>query len=210
VGVRAFADVLPRNLRACILHSPARPHLWHHSACTSTGKTQRRKNDAPLFPCFSNESSGVIVYNLGCVNDHQFEGWFASAADYERQSESRVLTCPLCGSENVSRRAHAPYVSTGAIQRQEPQPHATPSAGPPMQYSNLTAELVSNVVEKLLEHTVDVGRAFPEEARKIHYKEAPERAIRGTASAQEVDALRDEGIQVMTLPLPAHRLIKTH
>ena len=156
------------------------------------------------------ESNGVIVYNLGCSNDHHFEGWFASLAEYERQSESKLLSCPLCGSEEVSRLLHAPHVSTGVTQRQEPRSAGTPAPNPPQQYANLTAEFVSNVIETLLERTVDVGRAFPEEARKIHYNEAPERAIRGTASTKEVEALRDEGIEVMSLPIPPHRLVKAH
>jgi hypothetical protein len=156
------------------------------------------------------ESKGVIVYNLGCPNDHHFEGWFASLAEYERQSGSRLLSCPLCGSEEVSRLAHAPYVSTGAAQREESGSTGTSEPNSPRQYANLTAEFVSNVIETLLEKTVDVGRAFPEEARKIHYNEAPERAIRGTATATEVEALRDEGIEVMSLPIPPHRLAKAH
>jgi hypothetical protein len=154
------------------------------------------------------KSNGVIVYNLGCPNDHRFEGWFTSLAEYERQSESKLLSCPLCGSEEVSRLAHAPYVSTGAVQREEPP--AAPPADASQQYANLAAEFVSNVIETLLEKTVDVGRAFPEEARRIHYNEAPERAIRGTATSKEVEALREEGIKVMSLPIPPHRLVKAH
>jgi hypothetical protein len=61
-----------------------------------------------------------------------------------------------------------------------------------------------------MDNTEDVGPAFPEEARKIHYRESAERRIRGTASRDEVDALRDEGIDVIALPIPAHRLGKTH
>jgi hypothetical protein len=158
------------------------------------------------------ESKGVIVYNLGCPNEHRFEGWFASLAEYERQSESKLLSCPLCGSEEVSRIAHAPHVSTGAVAREAERATAAASAVPaaPGQYANLTPEFVSNLIETVLAKTVDVGRAFPEEVRKIHYNEAPERAIRGTATEKEVDALRDEGIEVMSLPIPPHRLVKAH
>ncbi|NDA16506.1 MAG: DUF1178 family protein, partial [Burkholderiaceae bacterium] len=46
----------------------------------------------------------------------------------------------------------------------------------------------------------DVGASFAEEARKIHYKESPERSIRGQTSADEVMALREEGIDVLALP----------
>jgi hypothetical protein len=191
------------------MHRPVFPgnqRLWHH---TAHHRRARRNNEVFLCATF-HESKGVIVYNLGCANDHRFEGWFASLAEYERQSESKLLSCPLCGSEDVSRLAHAPHVSTGTTQRQESANSSTPAPVPAQQYANMTAEFMSNVIETLLEKTVDVGRAFPEEARKIHYNEAPERAIRGTATSKEVEALRDEGIEVMSLPVPPHRLVKAH
>jgi hypothetical protein len=148
----------------------------------------------------------VIVYNLGCPNDHRFEGWFASSDDYERQTQSKMLSCPLCGSDKISRLPHASYVSTGSA----PEAPSQPSKGVPHQYANLGAELLARLVDKVIEKTEDVGRAFPEEARKIHYREAPERHIRGNASNKEVEALREEGIEVVALPIPPHRLSKTH
>ena len=56
--------------------------------------------------------------------------------------------------------------------------------------------------ERLLADTDDVGSRFAEEARKIHYGEVPERGIRGRATPDETDALLDEGIAVLQLPLP--------
>ncbi|HEX2826042.1 MAG TPA: DUF1178 family protein [Burkholderiales bacterium] len=157
----------------------------------------------------------MIVYNLGCSNEHRFEGWFASADDYARQTQSKLLVCPMCGDERVSRLPHASYVSKGSAERApsaqaSKAPAAAPKKGSPQYYANLGAELLQTVMEKVLENTEDVGRAFPEEARKIHYKEAPERHIRGTASTKEVEALRDEGIEVVALPVPPHRMGKTH
>jgi hypothetical protein len=158
---------------------------------------------------FARRTKIVIVYNLGCTNDHRFEGWFSSADEYERQLSAKLLNCPLCGSDKISRLPHASYVGTGASERQ-PEASAQPVKGVPRQYANLGAELMANLIDKVIENTEDVGRAFPEEARKIHYKEAPERHIRGSASTKEVDALRDEGIEVVALPIPPHRLSKTH
>jgi hypothetical protein len=157
----------------------------------------------------------VIVYNLGCGNDHRFEGWFASPEDFERQTRSKLLSCPLCGSGEISRLPHASHVSTGSTARAAEKPAQAQSQtqagrGVPQQYANLGAELLSHLIDKVIENTEDVGRAFPEEARKIHYKEAPERHIRGSASNKEVEALRDEGIDVVAVPIPPHRLSKTH
>jgi hypothetical protein len=59
------------------------------------------------------------------------------------------------------------------------------------------------MARRIIETTEDVGPRFAEEARKIHYREAEDRAIRGTASADETAALADEGIEVLALPLPA-------
>ena len=152
----------------------------------------------------------MIVYDLGCGNDHRFEGWFASADDYNEQTKSKLLSCPLCGDERIARVPHASHLSTSSEAPAPQTPPAKGGRGLPSQYANLGAELLATVIEKVLEKTEDVGRAFPEEARKIHYREVPERHIRGTASNKEVEALRDEGIEVVALPVPPHRLSKTH
>jgi len=48
----------------------------------------------------------------------------------------------------------------------------------------------------------NVGENFPEEARRIHYDEAPARAIRGVATADETRDLLEEGILVLPAPIP--------
>jgi hypothetical protein len=51
-------------------------------------------------------------------------------------------------------------------------------------------------------NTVDVGARFAEEARRIHYGEVDMRAIRGQATRDEAIALVEEGIEVMSIPVP--------
>jgi hypothetical protein len=60
-----------------------------------------------------------------------------------------------------------------------------------------------HMVQHVLSNTEDVGGQFAEEARKMHYGETPERAIRGQVSREETSALLEEGIQVMPLAMPA-------
>jgi hypothetical protein len=62
--------------------------------------------------------------------------------------------------------------------------------------------LYSRMLDELLTKSEDVGRKFPEEARKIFYEEAPARPIRGQATQEEHDALVDEGIPVARFPVP--------
>ena len=149
----------------------------------------------------------MIVFNLGCENSHRFEGWFTSSDDFESQVGRRLVTCPMCGNANIARLPHAVHIKSGARER---APRAEPVTPEQQQYTNVGSELLAKLVEHILEKTEDVGTAFPEEARKIHYQESPERRIRGTASSEEVEALTEEGIEVIALPIPAHRLGKTH
>ncbi|MCK5887160.1 MAG: DUF1178 family protein [Alcanivorax sp.] len=60
--------------------------------------------------------------------------------------------------------------------------------------------LYRQLVEAIVANSEDVGQSFAEEARKIYYNEAPERPIRGQASADECEELRNEGIQILNLP----------
>jgi hypothetical protein len=154
----------------------------------------------------------MIVFNLVCNNKHRFEGWFASAEDFEQQEKTDKLSCPTCGERQVSKALHAPYINTTGFARSETenpaltQLGASPSAG---QYSTTGTDL-SRLVDYLVTQTEDVGDDFAEEARKIHYQETPERKIRGQASAEEVQELREEGVDVIALPVPAYRLRKAH
>jgi len=58
-------------------------------------------------------------------------------------------------------------------------------------------------VREVLAKTEDVGDRFADEARKMHYGETEERGIRGQATREQTEALLDEGIPVMPLPIPA-------
>ena len=138
------------------------------------------------------------VFDLCCGADHRFEGWFDSEADYERQLASALLECPLCSSREIRRLPSAPRLNLS--QSQAPVPaQDKPSVDAKAQLQALWMQMARQVIE----NTEDVGAQFAEEARRIHYREAEERAIRGTASADEAAALADEGIEVFSLPLPA-------
>lgn len=146
----------------------------------------------------------MIVYDLGCENGHRFEAWFASSDDFERQTQDKRLSCPLCGSDRIVRLPHAPHVATGGREAATQTPDAS------QHYANFGTEVLAKLIDHIIETTEDVGAAFPEEARKIHYREVPERRIRGTASIKEFEALKEEGIEVAALPIPPHRVGKAH
>jgi hypothetical protein len=148
------------------------------------------------------------VLNLRCANGHGFEGWFGSDEDFMDQNGRGLVECPLCADKVVTRMPSAPRLNlSGAREPQPPAPVAPspqPESPPPQQPAQ-PADLQAaffKAVREMMQRTEDVGTRFPEEARRIHYGEAPERGIRGKATAQEREALRDEGIETFALPVP--------
>lgn len=59
-----------------------------------------------------------------------------------------------------------------------------------------------SAVRHVLQHTEDVGERFASDARAMHHGELPPKPIRGQLDAQEREALKDEGIEVVTLVVP--------
>ena len=139
----------------------------------------------------------MIVFDLVCAHGHRFEGWFASADDFERQSKAVLVRCPVCDDASVVRLPSA-KVHVGRATVDAPRATEEPDAD-----ATMAAALPDELVRKLREivrNTENVGSRFPEEARKIHYEEIPGRPIRGQASKDEAEALRDEGIDFTPLP----------
>src|SRR3954467_12476469 len=135
------------------------------------------------------------VLNLRCDGGHDFEGWFASEDDFVAQSQRTAIACPLCASTDISRLPSAPRLNVGR--------HAAPEAAAVAGGTQVTLQSHwLKVVRQVMSSTEDVGDRFAEEARRIHYGEVEERGIRGRATREDADALREEGIAVVALPIP--------
>ena len=150
------------------------------------------------------------VFNLQCAAQHGFEGWFASEDDFQQQLARQLVSCPLCNDTGITKLPSAPRLNLGAKapSKTEPKPShaASPGAAPTQTPAGAEVQALQaawmKTVRHLVANTEDVGPRFAEEARRMHHGEAPERGIRGQASADEREALREEGIDVMQLPLP--------
>ena len=136
----------------------------------------------------------MIIFDLTCNNDHRFEGWFQSQENFDAQLEDGLVSCPFCGSVEIRRVPSAVHLGKSALIQQAAQSHPvmTPQGELLATYQKLLAAIVSNCE--------DVGKEFAEEARRIHYMEVPQRSIRGEASTEDFEALREEGIEVLRLP----------
>ena len=115
----------------------------------------------------------MIVFNLNCSDcAYSFEGWFENTKDYNKQIRKGLMT------PNVAKKSNS-------------------------KISKRNKSIASNVkrLRKIIEKEFDyVGDKFTDEAKKIKYGEAKDRAIYGEASVEQTKELMDENIDVLPLP----------
>jgi hypothetical protein len=153
----------------------------------------------------------MIRYSLACERGHEFESWFASSSAYDKQAKRSLVACPMCGSTKVEKAIMAPRLARGDeaidVPPTPPAPAPTPAPQGPApvamispQERELRAKL-KELRDHLIKNSENVGRKFPEEARKMHYGEVEHRSIYGEASPDEAKELHEEGIEVHPLPI---------
>ena len=146
----------------------------------------------------------MIIFDLTCNSDHRFEGWFQSQENFDRQLEEGLISCPVCGSIDIRRVPSAVHLGkpVSTPEHTQSQNHSknhsqnlqmmTPHGEVLAAYQKLLSAIVSSCE--------DVGKAFADEARKIHYGESDKRGIYGETSDEEAEALAEEGIEFGRLP----------
>jgi hypothetical protein len=168
----------------------------------------------------------MIRYALVCDQHHEFESWFANSAAYDKQIKRGLVACPSCGSAKVEKALMTPQLARShkgprregpEEAHQSPQKKETPAQQPaeaapdavsrPAPVAMMTPQeqefrqKLRELRDHLVKNAENVGSRFPEEARKMHYGETEHRSIYGVASAQDAQALHEEGIAFSALPV---------
>lgn len=131
----------------------------------------------------------MIKFSLRCTQDHSFESWFQSGPAFDDLNERGLVTCPNCGSSDVSKALMAPAVTPA---RKAPTPEMQ------QKLAALRAEIEAN--------TDYVGDRFAAEARAMYLGDIPDRPIHGEAKLEDAKALIEDGIPVLPLPfLPTRK-----
>ena len=133
----------------------------------------------------------MIAFDLECSAGHLFEAWFNDMRSFEGQNAKKMISCPYCNDTDI-RKVLSP-VAVKTTCRAKTERHTEP-----IDYPTLAKEIVE-YVEKNFD---DVGTDFAKEALKMHYDVTEKRNIRGMATAQEEEVLRQEGIGFFKVPIP--------
>ena len=135
----------------------------------------------------------MIKYRLVCKNcDLFFDSWFSSSIEYEKLKKKKYLNCHQCNSNKVEKSLMAPKM----LKKQKEN-------NIDKEKKNLK-KIKKTIIEyqKFVKKNFDyVGKNFAFEARSIHYdKKNKKKGIFGTASAKEINELKEEGIETNTIP----------
>ncbi|MEO0369470.1 MAG: DUF1178 family protein [Pseudomonadota bacterium] len=155
----------------------------------------------------------MVIYDLVCINDHSFEGWFESNQDFAKQQDRGLLTCPICETADVYKKLSAPKLrsnrelrSNKELNRKQGSDLVTKTgalnkkftAQEQAQYAEFQSALkkVHDYVEKNFE---DVGYGFAEQAISMHEGHMESKNIRGKVSKDQAKELQDKGVPAVPL-----------
>jgi len=132
----------------------------------------------------------MIVFDLECSHGHMFEGWFDNLKSFEEQNAKNMVSCPHCTDTNIKKILSPVAMKTSSENDME-------RGVSRIDYRKLAKELLDYIHKEF----DDLGTDFTKEALKIHYGVAEERNIRGTATEDEEELLKEEGVQFLKVPL---------
>ena len=133
----------------------------------------------------------MIKYNLKCKNKHEFESWFSDSKEFEKLRQKKIIECTLCGTKNVQKSIMSPSILSKNQKVKNIQ-----SA---RYLKKIRRDLLKmrNFIEKNFKY---VGENLPQEVRKVYYNKGKNRNIYGKATLEETEELREEGIELTTIP----------
>jgi len=152
----------------------------------------------------------MIVFDLVCAQEHVFEAWFGSSADYEDQRTRGLVNCPVCGVGDVAKAVMAPNVAPKGNRASNPPPVPMQSGAPAPAEMKALLAAPAKAQSEMLQGSENVGRRFAAEARAMNDGDVPERPIHGQATRDEARALIEDGVPVAPLPLPIPPPDTTH
>ncbi len=135
----------------------------------------------------------MIVFDLECINGHNFEGWFEDSKTFMQQQERGQISCPVCNTVVVEQKLSPIAVKTSSNSPMEARTRANHA---------VMVEFTEKITEFVEKNFENVGSDFTSEVLKMHYGATEKRNIRGSTTTEEDKILDKEGIHVIKFPLP--------
>tara|TARA_B110001452_G_C14916378_1_gene320390 strand:- start:98 stop:559 length:462 start_codon:yes stop_codon:yes gene_type:complete len=147
----------------------------------------------------------MIKYKLKCKSPYcseqsDFDGWFQNIEAFEKQMNLGLINCPICGSENILKSLTAPSLkkiqnSNKRISIEEIEKNTFGYE----KFKNITT-ILRSITKEIKENSTFVGDDFVNQARSMNKGTIEKKSIYGNGTKQEIEELKDEGIDVINIP----------
>ena len=147
----------------------------------------------------------MIKYKLKCKSSYcskqsDFDGWFQNIEAFEKQMDLGLINCPICGGVNILKSLTTPSLkkiqnSNKRISVEEIEKNTFGYE----KFKNITT-ILRSIRKEIKENSTFVGDDFVNQARSMNKGTIEEKSIYGHGTKQEIEELKDEGIDVINIP----------
>jgi|TARA_B110000971_G_scaffold116752_1_gene119669 hypothetical protein len=133
----------------------------------------------------------MIKYLLKCKNKHEFESWFSESKEFEKLKKRKLIECIFCRSKDVDKSIMSPNVvaKNNIVEKKFNN----------KEFNKIKKDLIK--IRKFVEKNFEfVGDRFTREIRDIYYNNKKNKNIYGTATLEEKLELKEEGIDLASVP----------
>jgi len=143
----------------------------------------------------------MIKYRLICDGEHEFDGWFPSSKDFDKQKKNGYLTCPICDSGNVDKALMAPRVQTSKKKKTEKklESYRKSIVSDEMMLASQAKTVMRRIKKHIEKEFENVGNKFYDEAIKASEGQRDDKFY-GTPTKEQVNDLLDDGIDLFHVP----------
>ena len=134
----------------------------------------------------------MIKYNLKCHNYHEFESWFSNSKEFDKLNKKGLLECIFCSSKKINKSIMAPTILNSKKKNYQLDIINKDFKGEKNKLLN-----IRKYIEKNFKY---VGKDFSKKVREIYYDKKDKKAIYGTITPKEREALIEEGIDLLSIP----------
>jgi hypothetical protein len=133
----------------------------------------------------------MIKYILKCKSKHEFESWFSNSIEYEKLKKKKLIECIFCKTTQVEKSIMSPNVLG--------KKNKVDNLFSSKEFIKIKKDL-QKIKKFVTKNFKFVGNKFPREVREIYYDNKKKKNIYGTVSLKERDELKEEGIQLTSIP----------
>ena len=151
----------------------------------------------------------MIKYKLKCKtefcsNQKEFDGWFQNIKAFENQKKQGLITCPICGSDEIVKLLTTPSLNTTKKFKDVKNKINSTLIAEDNLMANTNLKNVSTILrtikKEIQKNSTFVGKEFVSQVRSMKEGKIKEKPIHGHGSNKEIQELRDDGIDVLNIP----------